>query len=170
MTAKPNAELAWRVLDHIDVDPESWNQGTWYRQTDCGTSACFAGWAVALAGHRIDVDSEPDPDGAQYYAAIDGDRNITICGAAMLDLGLVGIQVPCRCGDCGTTVGAADLLFDAVNDREALGALVAEIFGPRPEHCSYTLPHPAHDWLKLANDERPDGQGASCPGTPGGAS
>lgn len=32
------------------------------------------------------------------------------------------------------------------------------------EHCGYTLPHPAHDWVKLANDERPVDQDARCPG------
>lgn len=39
MTAptKPNAELAYAVLDQIDAHPETWDQGDW----DCGTTACF---------------------------------------------------------------------------------------------------------------------------------
>lgn len=36
-----------------------------------------------------------------------------------------------------------------------------------PEHCGYTLVHPMHFWVKLANDERPADEDALCPG--GGA-
>ena len=32
------------------------------------------------------------------------------------------------------------------------------------ESCGYTLPHPAHDWTKLADDERSADQAAHCEG------
>jgi hypothetical protein len=49
VTAQPNAELAYRVLDHIDAHPQNWEQGRWIGQEECGTVACFAGWAVLLS-------------------------------------------------------------------------------------------------------------------------
>lgn len=120
MTA-PNAELAYRVLDHIDAHPESWNQGTW----DCGTAACFAGWAVRLSGGVADTDENSDTDGT----VIEGPSHLV--GLTIQD---AAIEV---LGDGGWTpstvdVGEADWLFSAANDRADLGRLVAEIFGPRP--------------------------------------
>lgn len=54
-----NVKLAKRVLDYIEVLPESllgdeikgdtWKQSTYFQQTDCGTACCFAGWTVILA-------------------------------------------------------------------------------------------------------------------------
>lgn len=46
----PNAELAYRVLDHIDAHPESWIQKTWW----CGSGGCFAGWTAELSGEHPD--------------------------------------------------------------------------------------------------------------------
>lgn len=114
MTApKPNAELAYRVLDQIDAHPETWNQGIW----DCGTAACFAGWAVRLSGGTSAKNDSLD--------------TIVVDGPA----GIIGMEVPdaaehllgdiCRNGD-------DEDLFDGSNTREDLGRLVEEIFGPRP--------------------------------------
>ena len=57
MTASaPNAELAYRVLDHIDANPQQWDQGRWIGQAECGTVACFASsllfclWIVSANG------------------------------------------------------------------------------------------------------------------------
>jgi hypothetical protein len=62
MTAPtPNAELAYKVLDHIDAHPQQWRQGWWFTELDCGTAACFAGWACVLSGykpHVADADAE----------------------------------------------------------------------------------------------------------------
>jgi hypothetical protein len=135
MTARPNAELAYRVLDYVTAHPEQHDQATWFRQTGCGTVACFAGWTVALAGHRIDVDPDPNPEtGYLYYDAIDGDRGTTIREVAERDLGIAGLTRPCtlHAGCCYSGESYADTLFDTGNTREDLGRLVAEIFGPRP--------------------------------------
>lgn len=109
---KPNAELAYRVLDQIDAHPKTWDQRTWARRTNCGTAFCFAGWAVVLAGRQFVQGSEPsyvvdrrEPDGEQWV----GD-------AAREALGIED---------------SVDL-FRSYNGRERLGDLVAEIFGPRP--------------------------------------
>lgn len=44
-----NHELFVKVLAHIVAHPESWRQGTWGQKTECGTVACFAGWACVLS-------------------------------------------------------------------------------------------------------------------------
>jgi hypothetical protein len=120
MSAQPNVELAYRVLDHIDANPEQWNQATWFGRSECGTTGCFAGWAVALAGHDIDFDPEPNEwDGRQPYASIDGDGNKAIRDVAAAELRISGED--------------EEVLFDGDNTREDLGDLVAEIFGPRPD-------------------------------------
>lgn len=115
MTApKPNAELAYRVLDQIDADPKSWNQGAW----DCGTAACFAGWAVRLSGGKS-VDQDNDTYVVDAPAAL-GITGLPVDEAAVKLLG----------HSCDNSEGD---LFEASNTREDLGRLVAEIFGPRPE-------------------------------------
>lgn len=42
--AERNDDLAYQTLDYIRENPESWNQ----REYFCGTTACFAGWALTL--------------------------------------------------------------------------------------------------------------------------
>lgn len=147
MTAPtPNAELAYAVLDQIDAHPESWDQLTW----DCGTTACFAGWAVRLSGGS-------SVDGVHVSSGPVELENLRIEFAAYKALGI---------DEVGASYGNPERtwLFDIENDREKLGELVAEIFGPRPERCGYALAHPAHGWTRLANDEHPDDQPAHCPG------
>ncbi len=49
----PNVELLDRVLDHIRMNPQEWDQKDWARETDCGTVACFAGTAVLMTGGSV---------------------------------------------------------------------------------------------------------------------
>ena len=107
----PNAELAYRILDQIDAHPDSWDQGVW----DCGTSACFAGWAVRLSGGSADMDAY----------VVDGPPE------------LVGMHVETAARtvlrlDDGEDEVDDGWLFGPDNDREGLGRMVDEIFGPRP--------------------------------------
>lgn len=44
-----NSDLMQRVLKQIEEHPETWFQSCWVNE--CGTVACFAGWACLLAGH-----------------------------------------------------------------------------------------------------------------------
>jgi hypothetical protein len=106
----PNAELAYRVLDHIDAHPETWDQSVW----DCGTVACFAGWAVRLSGGT----SADDPDSPDY----------TPRQAARL----LGFDDREEMDAITDAAGETDWLFACNNTREDLGRMVAEIFGPRP--------------------------------------
>ena len=112
MTAPtPNADLAYRVLDQIDAYPKSWDQGLWVGESpECGTIACFAGWACLLS----DVSMRDE------FVLIDGEE-IHVEEAAESLLG-IGHEDLMEHGD----------LFCGLNSRERLGQLVAEIFGPRP--------------------------------------
>jgi hypothetical protein len=119
----PNAELAYRVLDHIDAYPKQWHQGIWIGPANCGTVGCFAGWACLLSGDQPALD--PDDEGEAEEVWVEGGatlRYIPDRAAALL-----GIRP-----DAGPTSGAGYRLFGGKNTREDLGRLVAEIFGPRP--------------------------------------
>jgi hypothetical protein len=117
----PNAALAYAVLDQIDAHPETWNQGTW----DCGTAACFAGWAVRLAGGEVDplTVATGDPIVATGPEEIVG-LAVDLAAERVLRSNC-RIEADDACDD--------EDLFYASNTRADLGRLVAEIFGPRPE-------------------------------------
>lgn len=117
---KPNAELAYRVLDHIDAHPEQWRQGIYIGEAECGTVACFAGWAVLLSGH------EP------FFENDRGRTSMCIVEGREMDVSFRAQQL--LRADRWAREGIKDEedLFDGGNTREDLGRLVAEIFGPRP--------------------------------------
>lgn len=130
MTA-PNAARAYAVLDRIDADPDSHDQGWWFMRSECGTTACFAGLTCIIAGDQpdFDVDGDSSPeDGWTYTGAlktVDGGESSASVRARDL-LGIDYLQ--------------GKRLFYGSNTREQLGDLVAEIFGPRPgEHVN--CPH-----------------------------
>lgn len=43
-----NVDLLRRVLEHITKDPGNWDQSVWWKDNECGTTGCLAGWAVRL--------------------------------------------------------------------------------------------------------------------------
>lgn len=56
-----NVELLQRTMAYIEAHPEMHNQGEWVDlDPECGTAACFAGWAAILEfGDRvINLDDE----------------------------------------------------------------------------------------------------------------
>jgi hypothetical protein len=119
--SSPNAELAYKVLDHIDAKPASWNQGWWLIQGDCGTTACFAGLACVLSGDQPDFDHADDPPehGWTYGSTVDtADQGAT--------------DVPRRAKRLLRLDSEdANRLFHSANTRADLGRLVEGIFGPR---------------------------------------
>lgn len=121
MTA-PNAELAYRVLDHIDAHPEQWFQNDWAHKNECGTSYCFAGWAVLLAGRELIWDglSETYDEAAWVVDQRKDDGKQWIGDAAREVLG----------------IDDSYDLFRGLNSRKDLGRLVEEFFGPRPAATS----------------------------------
>lgn len=145
---KPNAELAYRVLDHIDADPASWDQATWIKRTDCGTVACFAGWAVQLAGGKvefdwlgwqtIELDGEVYTQSGAYGFADVALRALNIEHYYAYDAACPNCSVPC----CEDEDHEPPELFAAHNTREELGEYVEAIFGPRPASLPFSPPPP----------------------------
>jgi hypothetical protein len=123
MSARPNAELAYRVLDAINANPAHFDMDTWVRvphdaptiglaqltSPECGTTACFAGWAIVLSGYELTRDLE------------------------IVQAGRVVPEVLSRFAASllGLNDEQADELFLAANE-DFHPELVAEIFGPRP--------------------------------------
>jgi hypothetical protein len=119
-TRTPNAKLAYAVLDHIDADPDSWDQGNWFEQARCGTTACFAGWTTLLSGDQPQFGSMNVTD---LVVTNDARREFVAERAAEL------LRV--EYDESHTSPG--NRLFSPYHDRKSLGAAVADIFGPRPD-------------------------------------
>jgi len=69
----PNKSLLRKTLSVIKNNPKHWDQGAWH----CGTSFCFAGWAVKLDGGRFPKndhdyvlarDDDPEEDIIERYS------------------------------------------------------------------------------------------------------
>lgn len=56
-----NVDLLRQVMAQIEAHPETWNQGNWFRRSDCGTTACFAGWTCQLTGWEPVYEDEDMP-------------------------------------------------------------------------------------------------------------
>lgn len=115
---QPNADLAYRVLDHINANPELHNQKQWTEQAPCGTVACFAGWTCLLSGDEPYEDYDGDSDDEVWVGG--SIRRIPYRAVELLGL------------TYDRNSGFGHRLFSPDNTREDLGRLVAEIFGPRP--------------------------------------
>lgn len=115
----PNAELAYKVLDHIDAHPEQWRQDLYIGKAECGTVACFAGWTCLLSGYQPLF-----PYASAFSTSeLEGQRD-SVSERAQ---DLLGISRWINEG-----FDDESDLFDQYNTREMLGEMVAEVFGPRP--------------------------------------
>lgn len=135
MTApKPNAELAYRTLELIRANPEHFNMTEWSdsrldkvglkdltappsRDADdadlCGTTACFAGWAIALSGYMVTSCAVLTADGKVVVS-----RDVQDFAATLL----------------GIEYTESEYLFYVEN--EEIDEAVEAVFGPRPEPAS----------------------------------
>lgn len=79
----PNIALLNQVLGAIKANPNQWNQREWLvseedrvefegQKPGCGSSYCFAGWAVHLAGYKVDEQSLTaiDHDGEEHGISV----------------------------------------------------------------------------------------------------
>lgn len=127
---KPNAELAYKVLDHIDAHPDQWDQDVWWTDqhyAGCGSAGCFAGWAVVLSGGRIEFDGFNSI--ITGLAELDG-AHVSDAAAQLLNAD------PYTADPDGGRDGCDLYLFSGGNDRTDLGRAVELIFGPRPGDAS----------------------------------
>ena len=101
-----NVELLERVMQHIDDHPEQHEQAVWVRH-ECGTAACFAGWAALLSDEMTEVE---DRTGLFRDA---GGELFTAREAAGQVLGVDGFE--------------SGELFDANNTRDMLRLMVKDL-------------------------------------------
>ncbi len=119
---EPNTELAYEALDLAMRHDAAFDMNAWADSLDgkpvaigdltaqCGTTACLAGWVVAITGYAL--------DGAANLFTADGNK---VDGKRAYQLAAELLNI-----DSDT----ADDLFTTGNLRVA--GKVAEIFGPRP--------------------------------------
>lgn len=120
---KPNAELAWRALDAAKANPDHFDMNLWAATPDqsgsvglddlqgsqCGTTACLAGWVVAVSGYRATRGGVVlNGDGTEWH------YDLQSFAATLL----------------GITFSESEELFFAEN--ETVEHVTARIFGPRP--------------------------------------
>lgn len=101
MTAR-NVELLERVMQHIDDHPEQHDQAAWINE--CGTAACFAGWAVMFTGGKLSRDG--------VFVTVVGESDC-VSRAAGRRLGISAVE--------------GDVLFDASNTRDMLRLMVKDL-------------------------------------------
>lgn len=54
---EPNVPLLRKVWEHVKDEPQDFNQRTWVDSTgECGTSYCFAGHTLVMAGRTLTHD------------------------------------------------------------------------------------------------------------------
>ena len=115
----PDLALAERVFVHIQAHPETWEQGAWAHKSDCGTTHCFAGHAVALAyPHAVfhlatDDDDVPGEEYAWNVTPLDGQQPRLIRDVAQELLGL--------------NEGEADELFSATHGLLGLAVVIENL-------------------------------------------
>ena len=113
-----NDELIGKVLNHIELHPEEWDQGAWF----CGTTACFAGRALLMSGYRIiDTYVEP-PANAHLFDPLHREEMVDPEGNVVLDYSVAARRI----------LGLSDIqavrLFSAdVTDIEKLRVAVSRI-------------------------------------------
>lgn len=135
------AERLYLVLDVIDHDPASWNQGDWLRETECGTAACVAGHLALTAGYqpvwrltesvgRIASDIR---NGGRFAGSVSlrAAELLGFAGANGMELAAAGL-----CPDCEGDIYHYDTvthdLFAGSNSREDLTRIAGYLFGERP--------------------------------------
>lgn len=130
----PNTELLNKTLDYIEAHPDEWKQDRWATKTDCGTSYCFAGWALTLASVPVIFDDdEPVVSTDTLNGALtklgadiwetDGYETVRNAAEALLgieDMLLLDLED-------GELYSAADVLFEADNSLERLRKYVGEL-------------------------------------------
>ena len=127
----PNAKLAYQVLDHIDAHPEQWDQETYYEVNECGTTACFAGWTVILSKVELNAHGDVLLSSLPHEVADLVGQIRSTEPSPLEDPQLAEIADVARVL-LGIDRDQRGSLFYADNDREDLGTLVGELFGPRP--------------------------------------
>jgi hypothetical protein len=107
-----NVELLEKTMQHILDHPEEHDQKYWFTQTECGTAACFAGWACLLSGYEVDRTQTMGSGHDRFEYVVSESGNFA--GHRARDI-------------LGLTETEASILFDSYNSREALQLMVKDL-------------------------------------------
>lgn len=111
-----NTELLEQTMRHIIDHPETHNQGIWV--SECGTTACFAGWACLLS-EMHSVIKWKNFNGIGDALWISNYDTMNTYDAATKILGLNGLEAD-RLFYTGNTVDDIQIIVkDIINNREA---------------------------------------------------
>ena len=138
-TPTPNAELLDAVIEQISKDKKHWDQGSWRDEPisadqpdlvtergkkvlpiTCGTSFCFAGWAVQIG-------SETKPKWANTYALWANSHD----NLADIENGTITASDRAR-RLLGLTIEQAGALFSGSNSLREIKTYVRRIKSGRP--------------------------------------
>ncbi|MEW1959780.1 hypothetical protein [Kineococcus sp. NPDC059986] len=134
-TEAVNWPLVDAVLAQIEAHPETWNQEHWR----CGTSFCFAGWAVEMSPDASWVEDEGWAD----------DVKLLVHGVVMkYPPGHAAAHLLNLPGDAG------DDLFEATNSLDDIKAVIRNIRAG--EYETKTCEFCGQDWPAYRGDECPD--------------
>lgn len=123
-----NVELLQRTMAYIDAHPEQHDQGEWVeRKPECGTAACFAGWAAILEFGEGVIFDDGEMLGFRLPAPYSNRRHdglfpLMSQQAAHL-LGLTSVQAYTLFNACNTR----GMLRAMVNDLVATGELAGDV-------------------------------------------
>jgi hypothetical protein len=113
-----NVELLEKTMQHILDHPEKHDQNYWFTQTECGTAACFAGWACLLSGYEVNWSSE------DAYTNLSGTRRTWgVTGSDGEESDAIGSAQELL----GLTSQESNTLFCSDNSREALQLMVKDL-------------------------------------------
>lgn len=129
LVTRPNVELLRRTLEHIEATPLQWDQNTWAEDNyPCGTTYCFAGWAVVLSGAAFAQETDRImsgrvvPPGRSPFDRAEW-RDVAEYAAGIL--GLPAPEAPVK--ETGQISGDIPALFDACNELDDLRRIVGEL-------------------------------------------
>lgn len=156
----PNTELLVDVLAHIDLQPDSWNQGLWGAtyvipdsvgaMNECGTAFCVAGWALMLSGEPLEwgMTESGAFQGRNMLIGVRSDPYLGVASAAKRVLGVEGRY-------CIDQVEDRELdLFDGDNDLETVYVAACLLFGIDRDDLDHSVKLRS-EALRLAREKVP---------------
>lgn len=108
--------LAKRVRDHLTEHPEQHKQANFWRRTDCGTTACIAGWVAILDGVDLEIEPALSGPGASATTLATGEDISHYAGRV---LGLTHGEIESLFYDIQDETAALTYLCELIAEAEA---------------------------------------------------
>lgn len=102
-----------RIVDHPHLHDQAW----YYTASECGTVACFAGWACWLAGYQTVWDNETMPLASNVRKGPSA-MAVSAFSVAQLLLGLTPAEAQTLFAPCNSRAVLQLMVKDLVNGEE----------------------------------------------------